>query len=276
MNNITKIHQNIMEILNRKEEETKDNEEEKQKRKYRLELEKEGFIYPNLQYKGCSRTSQEDVENNPEKYVIEECLNACKILWGKNIYTFMCSEYADTQSTWIEMLLDNLSDENKEIIKNLDEEKYIKHYGYHHGSVLVGVRKIGYQAKEEITNLAGMFKLQDVPENEACISLENALISLGYFKEIPNPDYVDISEVSISSWEDLQKLYDHKCHEKTLRVYDATKITKPIPEILAESEYILDEESEKIYRSLFHLKKHQEYKRKSEIINKLQKKNKIS
>ena len=38
-----------------------------------------------------SHTSMEEVENNPEQFIMTECIPACKELWSKNIYTFkMC------------------------------------------------------------------------------------------------------------------------------------------------------------------------------------------
>ena len=52
------------------------------------------------------------VMNNPDEYIIPENLEACKLLWSKNIFTKMCNNY-DNDYSWI--TINTFSHENQEI-----------------------------------------------------------------------------------------------------------------------------------------------------------------
>ena len=47
---------------------------------------------PRYQY---SQTPTRLVKENPEEYIIPDCLEACKILWDKGIDTVECSNFYD-------------------------------------------------------------------------------------------------------------------------------------------------------------------------------------
>lgn len=100
----------------------------------------------------------EVVINNPEEYIIPECLPACKILWDRNIETFMCSNYDTDIDLWIDF--DLVSEENVELFHSLRESDP-EHYGiddwYHHYRVVA-------TSSDELEKLVSVFKLQDVKE----------------------------------------------------------------------------------------------------------------
>ena len=58
----------------------------------------------------------EDVIENPELYIIPECLDICKIFWSKGIDTTQCSNYnkiSEGKTYWVEIDMCTLSDENR-------------------------------------------------------------------------------------------------------------------------------------------------------------------
>ena len=65
------------------------------------------------------------VMSNPEEFIIRENLEACKLLWSKNIFTKMTNNYENDYS-WI--TLNTLSPENQEIF---DSMRFVdKRFGY--------------------------------------------------------------------------------------------------------------------------------------------------
>ncbi len=100
--------------------------------------------------------SLEYVMANPQEYIIPECLLACELLWDKNIETFMVSNYDDNH---LYVLLDDLSDENLSIIKDLSktDSRYFWD-GYRH---TWGIGGSSVQSSEELAELTNVFVLQD-------------------------------------------------------------------------------------------------------------------
>ena len=74
------------------QEETEEAKEERIK-KEREDIERRGYLPVNDEFEETMTSPQEVVEKNPRKYIIEECIPACKELWSKNIYTFMVSDH---------------------------------------------------------------------------------------------------------------------------------------------------------------------------------------
>ena len=56
------------------------------------------------------------VMNNPEEFIIPENLEACKLLWSKNIFTKMNNNY-DNDYSWI--TISRFSPENQELFDAL-------------------------------------------------------------------------------------------------------------------------------------------------------------
>ena len=214
-------------------------------------------------YEGAPRVDEETVETNPERWIIPECIPACKILWSKNIYTFMCSDRVD-QNAWIEIKLENLSEENLKILEELKQEYTC--YSYHTGCINISVTGMGKKAMLELIKIANRFSFQDVPEKEACYKIEDALIVAGCKKKVPNPNYITEEEyfklhLEIKEWERYRVLADNWFNftEQEIEVIDKTKIKQPLEENFTNTEMILDIESERVYRSNFHYQKHLNY-----------------
>ena len=96
---------------------------EAEKERYREEILSKGFLPINDELDETMSSSMEDVEKNPRRFIIEECIPACEELWNKNIYTFMVSDHLNEGQCWEAfeqascMELDNLVD-NIKLVKN--------------------------------------------------------------------------------------------------------------------------------------------------------------
>ena len=77
------------------------------------------FNYPGL--------SIEKIVSNPDEYIIPECIDACKMLWNKNIFTVSCSNRDEKkdENGYIKkyIIVGNLSDENKKIFEGFINSK---------------------------------------------------------------------------------------------------------------------------------------------------------
>lgn len=213
---------------------------------------KGGRMISDKRYVGASRVSQEEVETCPEKWIIKECIPACKILWSKNIYTFMCSDFVD-QNAWIEIALENLSNENLAILEEIKKEFYC--YSYHHGCINIQVDGMGSKAMHKLVEMADRFVMQDVPKKEATISLENLLIESGCSKVIKNPKYTSFEEELAKS---LEFGWDAVMEEEYIAVLDKDKITKSAEEYILEYGAVMDSDGT-IYASRYHYNKHLNY-----------------
>ena len=169
------------------EEEIKKRKEESAK-----ELEKKGFLPQNDELNETQASPQEEVEKNPKKFIIEECIPACQELWNKNIYTFMVSDHLNENQCWIEIDGDCLSEENMKILQELNAP--IK-FSYHKGCYNFGVDKVGLEGQKELLELAKQFKMQDVAKDYAYITKEKFLMDYcDCYDKIPNPNYREMQE----------------------------------------------------------------------------------
>lgn len=216
----------------------------------------------NEEYVGATSVSQDVVESDPRRWVIEECVPACQVLWSKNIYTFMCSDPLDINA-WIEIRLDSLSEENLLVLEQI-KKKY-NCYQYHAGCINISVRGMGKGAQEELVRMASMFAMQDVPDNLATMTIDEILMRLGCCRRVKNPNYEAemekwMNDLSFSNWgSPAPQEYDFFA--------DRSLMTK------SEDEYIRDfgaiKEGDKIYISKFHYDKHLAWlKYKNENISK--------
>ena len=64
----------------------KNQESEQRKFGDKQNWKQEGFLPLNDEYSETMASPMEEVESNPRKFIIEECIPACKELWRKNIY----------------------------------------------------------------------------------------------------------------------------------------------------------------------------------------------
>lgn len=223
------------------------------------------FLPLNEEYSETMASPMEEVENNPKKFIIEECIPACKELWEKNIYTYMVSDYVNENQCWIEIDVNNLSEENLNVYRELGGDDVIK-FSYHAGFLNFGVKGVGKKAQQRLLELASKFQMQDVPYGYAYITLEEFLIEKGCYKVIKNPNYVKMEKpnyLKADSYEDIEYQDEYEewlasdKSEEFLKVFDKSKMTKSLEEYLKESNAIY--EDNRIYLSEYHYNKHKNY-----------------
>lgn len=163
------ISEDVLKMMQEAHREPTQEELEIQRQESEKELKAKGFLPKNPELKETPSSPQEIVEANPRQFIIEECIPACQELWSKNIYTFMASDHLNEGQCWIEVVLDSLSDENKEILYQLEGEDVIK-YSYHKDCANFGVKHVGLEGQQRLLELAQEFKMQDVPKNQAWLS----------------------------------------------------------------------------------------------------------
>lgn len=103
------------------------------------------------------------VIENPEQYIIPECLKACKCFWRKHIPTFMVSNYNDPDYLYV--LIQDLSETNEAIFKKLMQE-HPEHYYYDNFRKTYGIYMSGVseESSENLASLTAPFKIQDTKE----------------------------------------------------------------------------------------------------------------
>lgn len=236
------------------------------KRKTEKEIEEKGFLPVNDEYNETMYSPQEEVENNPKKFIIEECIPACLELWKKNIYTFMVSDYLNEGVCWIEVVADSLSDENKKIYMDLSGDDIIK-FSYHQGSFNFGVNSVGKEGQLKLLAIAQKFQMQDVPINQAYLTPTDFLMNrCGCYEDYPNPNYRTMEapwtlSLPMNELMNYMKKYDEWENsiesKKTLRRYAPEKAVKSVSEYAKEQGMIM--EDDRIYLSEFHYNKHLKY-----------------
>ena len=243
------------------------------------ELESKGFLPENAELNETMSSPQELVETNPRRFIIEECIPACQELWSKNIYTFMVSDHLNEGQCWIEIIVDGLSDENKEVFMNLSGDDVIK-FSYHRGTITFGVKLVGKEGQSRLLELAQQFQMQDVPINQSYISMQDFLLEYcGCYDEIPNPNYIEMKpawemELSVEQIADYMQKYDEwqesPASKKTFKQFNPNKLTKSVNEVAEEKGMIID--GDRVYLSKFHYKKHQNYLNSLENVTSLEEK----
>lgn len=213
-----------------------------------------------------------DVMNNIDEYIIPELQEACKLLWSKNIFTFMCSNREDGGSAYI--ILGSLSDENTEIFKQL-MKKYPENFTIdelRHNYFRLQIPDVTKMSEKEISSafvrLASNLVLQDI-QKVYYINSEDYLIKCGCYDEVPNPDYVEVTEPmpTTASLEVLDEWFAKINCPKTIKVFDKNKMTKSFREYVSENgdENRTDFELKRVYEHPYFLKKHLEYVKAKEI-----------
>ncbi len=212
-----------------------------------------------------SYVSMPEVESNIDEYIIPELQEACKSLWERNVFTFMCSNRNDGGSAYI--ILESLSPENKEIFEQLkqDHPEYFIFDNYRHAD-RIQIPDVTKMSEEEISTafvkLTRHFVSQDV-QPRFYLTPEDYLIDCGCYDEIPNPEYKgDPGPMpTTSSLKELDE-YFAKCNiPQTIKVFNKGKMTKSFKEYVIENqdENRTDFTTGKVYESPYFLKKHFEF-----------------
>ena len=210
-----------------------------------------------------SYVNMEKVVNNPEEYIIPELQAACKKLWSINIFTFMCSNREDGGHSYI--LLEKLSAENQAIFEKLRKE-HPKNFIFNEFRRRFGIDfKTENMTEKEIAeifdNAISYFKPQDIqiPFYE---TREQFLFNCGCYSEIPNPKYVEDPGPMPGNLKALDEWFAKQ--QKTLKVFDENKVTKPMGEYLKEKAITTyDPETQRIYQSEYFFQKHLDFIKKS-------------
>lgn len=131
------------------------------------------------EYRSDYPTDMEHVEANPERYIVPECIPACKELWSKNIYTFMVCDFLDLEMGWAWICIKHtlLSNRNKEILASLNQISNVTvdtSDNYYEDTAYIKVPFVGQAAQNALLDIARRFEMQDVPE--------------GYAYRVYNPD----------------------------------------------------------------------------------------
>lgn len=223
------------------------------------------FLPINEEYNEVPSVTQEVVEEEPKRFIIEECLPACFELWRKNIYTFMVSDHLNPGECWIEVIKDALSEENQEVYMTLGDD--VEKFSYHRGSLNFGVNCVGLEAQERLLEIAKKFKMQDVPKDQAYITIEKFLMDYcGCYDQVENPNYRFMEEpwdVVLESDKLIEYMHEYDKWQasdeskKTIRKYNPDKARKPLDVLLKDNNMILD--GDRVYISPFHYQKHMNY-----------------
>lgn len=225
----------------------------------------QGYLPMSSAYEGgCLSIEQETLENNPEKYIMTECLDACKILWSKNIFTYMTSDYND-HSVYIEIKIEDLDESNQDVITHL-KKPYFKRKGKEN-TVIIGIHDIGASARDKMTALAKKFSMQDVPEHRLYIPLEDALVLCGCYRLVENPNYIPEYEIekkrkSMTAGEflDYRLKYEHSdASKRKICVFDPKKVIEKPEKYLRDNRFNVDLLQNRIFRSCFYYHKHLDY-----------------
>lgn len=222
-----------------------------------------------------SVVNMEFVLKEPEEYIIPENLEACKLLWSKNIFTMMCNNYENDDS-WITLL--ELSPENK---KKFDQMAEIDpRFGPTWGGFGFRVPikpEPGADTFEAFKELIDMFPMQDV-QKDGCMSEETFMAQYtDCFKMDVNPNYKNVAKPKVEDFSDMSEYasafmayVDSTMIPTRIRVFDESKMTKTIAEYVAESKFngLYDPDCGKIYYNEFYYQAHLRYKEQVKEYNK--------
>ena len=231
-------------------------------RKYIEEKKKRDGILPESEkYAPVMAAPMQDVEANAERFIMTECLPACRELWKKNVYTFMVSD-AQNDEAWIEVFADGLSEENKSYMLELDN-KGVHVFCYHDGTISFGAGCFGKKAQDILLEISKGFQMQDVAEDFGYVDAKTALFLCGCTKKEKNPDYVMLKLPTNGDIEMTMEYYDWLAkggEEQEYRdVFDPSKVKSPIEENFKGTPYVYVPEEDRVYLSEYHYKKHLNY-----------------
>ena len=230
---------------------------------------------PSRQAYQYSAVDMNYVYQTPEEFIIPENLEACKLLWSKNIFTVMCNNY-DNEDSWI--TISTLDESNQKLFDELCES-HPENFGQTWGGVGITVPiqpAKGRDAFAAFKPLIELFSYQDVQKDGYMSKEEFLNYYCGCYKMVPNPLYEDLPEPVYAEDGDKQeyiKQYayycDHHLIPKTVRVFDETKMEKSFDEYLAESLFagLYDADNGHVYYNDFYYQAHLKYKGKQQVPN---------
>ena len=143
---------------------------------------------------------------NPEEFIIPENLEACKLLWSKNIFTVMCNNY-DNDNSWI--TISKLDESNQKLFEELCKSNP-ENFGYTWGGVGIRVPvkpEPGADIFSAFQPLIEMFSYQDVQKDGYMTKEDFLNYECGCYKLIPNPDFIpNIKHPSYDDYKTIEEL----------------------------------------------------------------------
>ncbi len=109
----------------------------------------------------------EYVMDNPEQFIIPECIDCCRLLWSKGIDTFQCGNYDDSLENgfWIEIDTGSLSEENLKLLNqmsSIDNRVYFNEGLQGQHNYIIRVNRVNnLNPSQELCEIADKLLLQD-------------------------------------------------------------------------------------------------------------------
>ena len=214
-----------------------------------------------LKYNVKEKPIHEIYNEGIEKYIEAPCVNACKKLWDKNMFT----KASVIDNNKISIVFDKLSKENENIFSKLVQEDN-KHYCYsikNEPRIQIDFNNNAKENSVYLENLVEPFKLQDVTS--------------GYMEK---EEFL----MKVCNCERVEGIKEHTKDWNAEFVFAPEKVEKTFNEYLKEYLYedLFVPEEGRIYKDKFYLDAHKKYlnsirekneeKSKKEIENKFDKK----
>ena len=207
------------------------------------------------------------VMNDPEEFIIPENLEACKLLWSKNIFTKMCNNY-DNEFSWI--TISQFSPENQALFDELSLGD--KRFGLTYGGIGFKIPIVpgkGNDTYEAFKELIDLFAVQDV-QKDGCMTAEDFMIYYtDCYKMEYTPEYRELTAHLMSPDGDVllynrefEKYMNYMNVRRRIRVFDSSKMTKSIEEYVADSMFAdcYDPDNGMIYYNQMYYQAHMRYK----------------
>ncbi len=212
------------------------------------------------------------VMKNPTEFIIPENLEACKLLWSKNIFTKMCNNY-DNRNSWI--TINTFSPENQELFESLSAID--NRFGLTWGGIgfkIPIVPGVGKDTFEAFKELIDFFPMQDV-QKDGCMDVETFMIYYtDCFTIAYNPEYLELIKPMMSKDGDVlvyspefEKKLRVEGIKRTIRIFDPSKMIKSLEEYIADSKFagLYDPDNGKIYYNEMYYQAHLRYKELNKV-----------
>lgn len=213
------------------------------------------------------------VMSNPEEFIIPENLEACKLLWSKNIFTKMNNNY-DNDYSWI--TINTFSPENQELFKSLSTND--NRFGLTYGGIGFKIPIVpgkGNDTFEAFKELIDLFPMQDVQKDGYMTTEEFMIYYTDCYRMDYTPEYKELTSRMMSPDGDVL-LYSRDFEQymsingirRRIRVFDSSKMTKSLEQYIADSIFAdyYDEEEQKIYYNEMYYQAHLKYKEQKKTL----------
>jgi hypothetical protein len=197
------------------------------------------------------------VAENINEYIIPECRQACKLLWDKNIFTYLCTNY---DNDYTAIAISEFSAENQKIYYELSQtDSRLINW---RGLPAIRLEATGKEVIPVLNGLTDLFRMQDVLY-DGYYTIESFLIERGCYNIVDNPRYMkdNQSENSKDLQAMMKHLDDYNDNTPHIYVYDETKVKRSLASYLKEAgltDFYVPHEG-KIFKNEFYFKAHKNY-----------------